>query len=95
MKISREDFLEMVKDIKWNQLILHKMDGTIWIDLEKYSAGKVYLPIGKGYDAYTKGFLLTQKLYEDRYRTNDNLVELELERESHQFNACGKEINPG
>lgn len=79
MKVHPELLDEILKDPSWNKLIRFKEDKTIWIDLEAYSDGKYYLPIGKGYDSYTKGYLFTQKLYEDKYRTKDNLLELEYD----------------
>lgn len=78
MIIEEELFTELLKDPDWYKLLLHRVDGSIWIDLKAYSDLGHYLPIGKGLDNYTKGYIFTQKLYDDKYRTKDNLIELEL-----------------
>ena len=84
MIVEDELFTKILKDPKWIQFLLHKEDGSIWIDLKKYSDNKCYLPIGNDIGSYVDGYLFTEKLYNDKYRTKDSLVELEFPKYEYQ-----------
>jgi len=74
--IEKDLFMKIRSDRKWLPFLVFDTNGRTLIDLEKYSANKCYLPIGND---YVNGYLFTQKLYDDKYRTENNLVLLAYE----------------
>lgn len=79
MRVKPEVYISILKDPKWAPFLLFKKDKSVWVDLKKYSANKCYLPINVGFQTYVEGFLFTQQLYADKYRTKDDKVQLEME----------------
>lgn len=72
IEVTPEDFVAILNDRNWQDILVFK-DRDVYIDLEKYSEGGVYFPIGGD---YCKGFFFIGKLYKCVYRTQDDLVAL-------------------
>jgi hypothetical protein len=77
VRVNIETFDAITKDPEWLKVLVKKEDG-LYIDLEAYSKRKTYLPINVGTQPYIEGFLFVKKLWDDRYRTPDHCVKLEL-----------------
>lgn len=80
MKIARDLFHAIRLDPRWLPFLVFNDEGT-WVDLEKYSDNKTYLPINVGEQPYIRGFLFMKELFADKYRTPDNFVKIEPQGE--------------
>lgn len=74
LELERKVFDAIVRDHKWQDLLVFDNDRNVFIDLGKYSALGHYLPIESEFQAYMVGYKFVQDLYACVYRTQNDLV---------------------